>query len=493
MVQRIALLRAQSRADAGIQAAVWDRLLSLPSSFFREYEAGDLGDRAMGIATIHQILGEAVSVSILAAVFSVFSLGLLFFYDAGMALLTLGLAGLFATVSALTARWELRHRRTQSNLEGRLSGLVLQIIMGIGRFRVAGAENRAFERWAASFEEKTSAGYRAGLPRLTMSAVGSFFPVLTTLILFAVVSRGGTIHMQVGSFLAFSAAFAQFLASGIALNTALIALVEMVPIYERAVPILQTAPEVDESGVHPGELRGEIRLDGVSFRYETDGPLILDDVSVEIKPGECVAIVGPSGSGKSTLLRLLLGFERPEAGQVLYDGRDLATLDVREVRRQVGVVLQNGSVMPGFILDNILGAARLTVDDAWEAARKAGLDEDIRQMPMGMYTLVSEGGTTFSGGQRQRLLIARALVGGPRLVYLDEATSALDNTTQAHVAESVAGLRVTRVLIAHRLSTILQADRVIVMSGGKVRQVGTYDELIHTEGLFKRLAERQMA
>lgn len=492
VVQRIALLRLESRADAGIQAAVWDRLLSLPVWFFRQYEAGDLGDRAMGVAMIHELLSEGVTASILAALFSLASLALLFVYDVGLALVAVGLTVIFAAGTALGAYWELRRRRVQSALEGRLSGLVLQILMGIARFRVAGAEARVLQRWATQFEAKTRATYRAGIPRLALSTWNSVFPILGTLVLFGLVSRGGVVHLGTGTFLAMVAAFGQFIAAGVAFNGAVAYVIEVVPLYERLAPILRTPPEIDAAGAHPGELSGEIRLDGVSFRYGRTGPLILDDVSLAIRPSESIAIVGPSGSGKSTLLRLLLGFEQPESGTVSYDGQDLATLDIREVRRQIGVVLQNGSVTPGFILDNILGAASLTVDDAWQAASMAGIADDIQQLPMGMYTLVSEGGTTFSGGQRQRLLIARALARRPRILFFDEATSALDNLTQATVADSVASLRATRVVIAHRLSTVLQADRIIVMDGGKIRQVGNYQELLRDDGVFKQLAERQL-
>ena len=492
VVQRIALLRIESRGDAGIQAALWDRLLSLPSWFFREYEAGDLGDRAMGIATIHELLSEGAVASLLAAVFSLSSLILLFAYDVGIAVIALGLTIVLALGSALSASWELRRRRVESELEGRLSGLVLQILMGIARFRVAGVEARVLERWSTLFEARTLAGYRAGIPRLALTTWMNVFPLLGTLVLFGIVSRGGSVHMRTGTFLAVVAAFGQFIAAAVASNGALVALIRAVPLYERLKPILRTSPEVAAAGSHPGELRGEIRLDHVSFRYGSTGPTILDDVSLVIRPSESVAIVGPSGSGKSTLLRLLLGFELPTAGTISYDGQDLAALDVREVRRQIGVVLQNGSVTPGFILDNILGAASLTVDDAWQAAAMAGIADDIQRLPMGMYTLVSEGGTTFSGGQRQRLLIARALVRRPRLLFLDEATSALDNTTQAVVAESVARAQATRIVIAHRLSTILQADRIIVMEGGRIQQVGSYHQLMQEDGAFKRLAERQL-
>jgi ATP-binding cassette subfamily C protein len=493
IVQKIAVVRTEYRADAAIQAALWDRLLSLPASFFRTYEAGDLGDRVMGVTTIHQTLSETLTSCFLATIFSLFSLGLLFVYNVPLALVAVGLVMVFVSVTALVASRYLRRRRLVSAIQGRLSGLALQVITGIMRFRVAGAEDRAFARWAAPFEARQQLAYRAGIPRVFLVVWNALFPILTALILFTLVATNGLIQMTTGAFLAFAAALAQFVAGAIAVNGALVFSLDVVPLYERIAPILRTPPEVDAGGAHPGELTGAIRLDHVSFRYGPDAPLILDDVSLDIQPGECVAIVGPSGSGKSTLLRLLLGFERPTSGAISYDGHDLATLDIREVRRQLGVVLQNGSVTPGFILDNIIGAAPLSVADAWEAARLAGLDAEIEQLPMGMYTIVSEGGSTFSGGQRQRLLIARALARRPRIVYFDEATSALDNRTQAVVSASVASLRATRVVIAHRLSTILQADRILVLDSGRVVQTGTYEELLRQGGVFGELARRQLA
>jgi ATP-binding cassette subfamily C protein len=266
-----------------------------------------------------------------------------------------------------------------------------------------------------------------------------------------------------------------------------------VPTYERAKPILETLPEVDEMKADPGELTGELEVSHVSFRYREDGPIVLKDVSVQVKPGEFVALVGPSGSGKSTLFRLLLGFEKLEAGAVYYNGRDLVGLDIREVRRQIGVVLQNGKLMAGDIFTNIIGSSLLTLEDARQAARMAGLEDDLKAMPMGLHTVISEGGGTLSGGQRQRLLIARALVHRPRILFFDEATSALDNRTQAIVSESLDNLQATRIVIAHRLSTIMNADRIYVLQDGRVVQQGTYDELIQAEGVFADLAKRQMA
>jgi len=267
----------------------------------------------------------------------------------------------------------------------------------------------------------------------------------------------------------------------------------VVPMIERVRPILQALPEVDQVKSDPGELTGEIQINHINFRYKAGGPLALHDVSLNIGAGEFVALVGPTGSGKSTLLRLLLGFDAPESGAIYYDGQDLHGLDIRAVRRQLGVVLQNGKLMPGDILTNIVGASTLTIEDAWEAARMAGLDKEIEQMPMGMHTVIGEGGSTLSGGQRQRLLIARAVVTRPRILFFDEATSALDNATQAAIGASLERLQATRVVIAHRLSTIVKADRIFVLDAGRLVQSGTYAELMNQPGLFADLVRRQLA
>jgi len=259
---------------------------------------------------------------------------------------------------------------------------------------------------------------------------------------------------------------------------------QAVPLYERATPILRAVPEARAGTADPGLLQGKIEISHVSFRYEPDGPRILEDVTVDIRPGQFVAFVGPSGAGKSTLARLLLGFERPESGAIYYDGQDLAELDITAVRGQLGVVLQKIQLMVGSIYTNIVGATTLTMDDAWEAARMAGFEQDIREMPMGMQTSVMEGGSTLSGGQRQRLLIARALAPKPRIFIMDEATSALDTHTQTIVSESLAALQATRIVIAHRLSTIVKADCIYYIDKGRVVQSGTYAELMRQGGPF---------
>jgi len=298
--------------------------------------------------------------------------------------------------------------------------------------------------------------------------------------------------LTLGAFIAFSAAFGTFLAGATTLGDSSAMLLTVSAMWKRMSPILQTEPEAHSHKNSPGILSGSIRVDHVTFRYRDDGPLTLDDVSISAEPGECVAIVGPSGSGKSTIINLLLRFETPSAGAIYYDNHDLNSLDVLAVRRQLGVVTQENKILAGSLYDNIACGSLAAMEDAWEATRAAGLDEDIRQMPMGLHTMVSEGGGNISGGQRQRLLIARAMVQKPRILILDEATSALDNRTQAIVTESLSKLQVTRIIVAHRLSTIRQADRIYVIEAGRVVQQGSFDELMRQDGLFLRLMQRQM-
>jgi ABC-type bacteriocin/lantibiotic exporter with double-glycine peptidase domain len=259
------------------------------------------------------------------------------------------------------------------------------------------------------------------------------------------------------------------------------------------VPILETVPESADTAQAPGLLSGAIDVSGVSFRYNADGPDVLNDLSISIRAGEFIALVGPSGCGKSTLCRLLLGFEQAHSGAIYFDGQDLAGLDRVAVRRQIGVVLQNGQLMAGDIFSNIVGASRLSMDDAWEAVRMAGMESDLRNMPMGMHTIISEGSSTISGGQKQRLMVARAIVRKPKILLFDEATSALVNNTQAVVTKSIATLKATRIVIAHRLSTIVGADRIFFIEQGRVVETGTFEQLMQLNGRFKALAERQIA
>ena len=486
-----ALVRAQTRMDTNLDAAIWDRLLSLPLPFFRRYSSGDLAARAAGIAGIRDVLAGASLTVMLTAVFSLWNLGYLFFVDSSLALAACGLVGIAAVVAAVAAWAGLRRQRTVTELDGRIGGLLLQVLSGIAKLRVTGAENRAFAVWARLFARRRDEDLAVEWVNARVAVFQSAFPLLCNLALFWLVASRMDLRLSTGQFLAFSTAFTVLLSAFLSLvATGLHALVA-IPLYERAKPLLTEPPEPSGTREHRVELGGEIEVSHVSFRYDPSGPLILDDVGFGVGKNEFVALVGPSGSGKSTLLRILLGFEPPTGGGVFYDRQPLKSLDVREVRQQIGVVTQNSRVLAGDIFKNIVGDTGLSVEDAWRAARQAAIDKDIEAMPMGMHTVISQGGGTFSGGQRQRLLIARALASQPRILFFDEATSALDNVTQAAVSESLDRLQVTRVVIAHRLSTIRHADRIVVLERGRVVQVGRFEELMAVEGPFRALARRQ--
>jgi NHLM bacteriocin system ABC transporter ATP-binding protein len=497
LARSVALVRLETRMDHALQAALWDRLLELPSSFFRQYGAGDLAERAGGINAIRGVLSRSAASASLGALSGLAYVALMFGLSPALALVALGVTFVLVTFSTVGSLLLLRAQRAQADLHGEISGLVLQLIAGVAKVRVSGAENHAFRVWAQRFSEQKRVSFRVGRLGATLATVGAGFQVLAPLAIFAAIHelQSGTTasSLSTGQFVAFYSAFVSFAGSVQGLSAASLDLLAVVPFYQRLQPILRTLPETDETKAYPGRLTGEINVSRVNFRYGPDTPLVLQDVSFTVKPGEFVAFVGPSGCGKSTLLRLLLGFEKPVSGAVYYDGLDLAHLDVRAVRQQLGVVLQESRVLPTDIFRNIVGNSSRTAEEAWEAAEMAGLADDIRQMPMQLHTVVSEGGGTFSGGQRQRLLIARALVNKPRLLYLDEATSALDNRAQAVVTRSMAQLDATRVVVAHRLSTVMDADRILFLEGGQIREEGTYRELMEKGGLFAEFARRQMA
>lgn len=493
LTRAVAQLRMEGRLDLDLQAAVWDRLLSLPAPFFRSFSVGDLAMRANSINAIRKILSGVTITTVLSGVFSSFNFFLLFYYSTSLALIALLLVIVSVSVTVGFSWYQLRMQRELTAKQRDAAGLILQLIRGIAKFRVAGAEVRAFQLWTKAFSAVRKITFRTRDTANYVQIFNTVFPVLSTLIIFALVGSMPRSTMSTGQFLAFYSAFATFIAAMLATSGAIVSTLSVIPLYESAKPILETLPEIEINKRHPGELTGQVEVSRVTFRYSEDTPVILDDISLTIKPGEFIAIVGSSGSGKSTLFRLLMGFEKPQSGAVYYDGQDVSQLDVRAVRRQFGVVLQNSKLMSGDIFSNIVGTKKLTVTDALEAARMAGMDEDIKQMPMGIHTVVSEGGSTLSGGQRQRLLIARAIASKPRILFFDEATSALDNRTQSIVSRSLEQLRATRVVVAHRLSTIIKADRIYVLDQGRVVQAGNYDELMKQEGLFAELAKRQLA
>ncbi len=496
LVRGFAVLRLESKLDASLQSAVWDRLLSLPVSFFRNYSSGDLAQRSLGIAAIREALTGTTLSAILSGIFSIFNFALLFYYSPALALLATALVLCTCVVTVVCGILQVRFQRQISKLSGSISSMLLQFITGIAKFRVSGTEGRAFAVWSREFSRKKQIATKSRRVSNFLTVFISIFPFVSLGFIFychqVLLAIPQPSQITTGSFLAFLGAFIQFLTAALVFSSSVVSALSVLPVYERARPILQALPEVTEAKSSPGRLTGAIEVSHVTFRYGLDAPLVLRDASMSVRPGQFVAIVGASGSGKSTLLRLLLGFESSESGAIYYDGQDLSSLDPQEVRRQIGVVLQSSRPMSGSIFHNIVGSSPLTVQDAWEAAGLAGIEKDIRQMPMGMHTYLSDGGGGISGGQRQRLMIARAIVARPRILLFDEATSALDNQTQAIVSRSLESLQATRIVIAHRLSTIMNADHILVLDKGRIMQTGTYAQLIEQEGLFRDLARRQM-
>jgi ATP-binding cassette subfamily C protein len=496
LVQSLAQLRVEGRTAYYVQSAVWDRLLSLPVAFFRQFTAGDLANRSLGVDQIRQILSGAVVSTLLHLVFTVFSVALLFWYSIELAIVVLVLMVITSIFPVICVFVMVRYQRPLYDLAGKIQGLNLQFIAGIAKLRVNGAEKRAFYLWATQFAKQKELALKARRVSNMVATFSGMLPLLGTLVIFTwmfITTDVYLTHMSTGSFMAFISAMTTVVRSMTSTLMIIYPVMSIVPILARTKPILKEMPEVDTSKAHPGELTGLVDIGHVNFRYSPDGPLVAKDLSLQVGPGEFVALVGPSGSGRSTIFRLLLGFETPESGSIHFDGQDLSKLDVQAVRRQIGVVLQNGTLLAGSIFDNIVGASQLTLDDAWEAARMASVDEDIKAMPMGMHTVVGEGGAGLSGGQRQRILIARAIVRKPRIILFDEATSALDNKSQAIVSDSLASLSATRIVIAHRLTTIVNADRIYVVVAGEIVEKGTYEELMAKGGVFSELAKRQIA
>lgn len=492
----LALVRLEARMGASVPAAVWDRLLALPVPFFRAFSSGDLATRAMGIDEVRRTLFGAVLNAALNAIFSMFSVVLLFHYSRALGMTAVGLIGVGLAVTVIASYYELREQRAVAGIRGKIAGHLLELLTGIAKVKTCGAEAHAFRCWTTLFGQQRGRQFRARVVERFAVVFRAMFPLFATAVLFLVAApltaRTGAL-LTTGDFLAFVAAFNICATASLTGATALMKGLAIVPLYERAKPILTAVPEVTEGRHSPGELSGLIELRHVAFRYTEDGPSILQDVSLSARPGQFLALVGPSGSGKSTILRLLLGFERATSGAILFDEHDLTALNIQAVRRQMGVVLQSGRLMSGDIFSNIVGSSNATLDDAWNAAVMAGLEDDIRDMPMGMHTVVSEGGGTLSGGQRQRLLIARAVLQRPRILLFDEATSALDNRTQEIVSRSLERLHATRIVVAHRLSTVRNADQIIVVRSGRVQEQGQFDELMRQDGEFAALARRQIA
>ena len=490
-VKEMLVNRLASRVGVMVQAASMMRILSLPADFFKDYGSGELAKRAQYIDILVERLLQVVFTTGLTSLFSIAYISQVFAYAPALVAPAMFVVITTLIVSIVSAIVQARISREQMTLASKESGMSYALISGIQKIKLSGAEKRAFARWGRAYSDSAKLLYDPPVFLKVNTALILAITLAGTIVIYYAAARSG---VSVSEYYAFNAAYGMIsgaftLLAGIALQAAQIG-----PILEMTSPILATEPEVAEEKQVVERLMGSIELNNVTFTYNENMPNVIDGLSLKISPGQYVAIVGKTGCGKSTLMRILLGFEKPQRGGVFYDGKDIERMDLKSLRRKIGSVMQTGKLFLGDIYSNIvINNPRLTLDDAWEAAEMAGLADDIRNMPMGMFTLVSEGSGGISGGQRQRLLIARAIAPKPRILMFDEATSALDNITQKIVSESLEKLKCTRIVIAHRLSTIRQCDRIIVLDKGHIIEDGSYDELIKKKGFFADLVERQRA
>ena len=481
--------RISLKTSLAVEAAVMMRILSLPLSFFRHYSSGEISTRAGTMNSLCSMLLGYVMSTGLGSLMSLLYIGQIFRFTPALVVPSIIIIGVTTLISLLTSFLQIPVSRKKMKLAAENNGMSYAMITGIQKIRMSGAEKRSFARWAKLYSREAALDYNPPLFLKLNGVVTTAVSLIGTIVLYYMAVRSG---VDTSEYFAFSAAYGRVMGAFASLAGIAISAASVPPLLEMVEPILKTEPEVTEKKEVLTHLSGSLEMSHVSFRYEENTPYVLKDFSLKIRAGEYVAIVGRTGCGKSTLIRLLLGFETPESGAVFYDGRDLAGIDPRSLRRRMGVVSQNGQLFQDNIFSNItISAPWLNMDAAWEAAEIAGIAQDIRDMPMGMHTIISEGQGGISGGQKQRILIARAIAPKPRILILDEATSALDNLTQKQVSEALDQLKCTRIVIAHRLSTIRNCDRILVMDQGRIIESGTYEELIAMNGEFADLVARQ--
>ncbi len=481
--------RIGTKTGFAVESAVMMRILSLPVDFFKRYSSGELSCRARHISSLSRMLvSELLSVG-LAAVFSLIYVIQIFTYAPVLAAPAIAVLAAELFILAISAWIQRKVSGRRMKLEAREGGMGYAMISGIQKIKLSGAEKPAFARWGDLYAQCVRLAYHPPF-FLKMNSVMTLAVSLAGT--FAIYDAAVSLRVPATDYYAFHVAYGMVSAAFFELSAVALEAAKTGPALEMARPILETEPEIAEEKQVVSRISGGIELNNVSFRYGEHMPPVLDDLTLKIYPGQYVAIVGATGCGKSTLMRLMLGFEKPQKGAVFYDGRDISTLDLKSLRQKIGVVLQDGKLFSGDIYSNItLLAPQLGMEGAWEAAELAGAAQDIKDMPMGMFTMVSEGSGGISGGQRQRILIARAIAHKPRILMFDEATSALDNLTQKQVSNALDGMKCTRIVIAHRLSTIRQCDRIVVLDKGKIIEDGTYEELVLRDGFFAGLVARQ--
>ena len=488
-IKTLLLARVSTKTDLAVQAASMMRVLSLPAGFFKDYSAGELSSRAQHINSLCSMLVSTVLSTGLTSVFSLVYISQIFKYAPMLVVPALTVIAATVICSIVTMFVHMKNSKKRMESAAKESGLSYSLISGVQKIKISGSEKRAFAKWAKLYAQEAKLTYNPPLFLKINSALNLAISLAGTIIMYYFAAAGG---VPVADYYAFTAAYGMVSGAFMSLASMTMTVAGIRPVLDMAKPVLEAEPEIAEGKRVVERVSGGIELNNVSFRYSDSMPNVIDNLSIKIRPGQYVAIVGSTGCGKSTLMRLMLGFEKAQKGAIYYDSRDISKLDLKSLRRRIGVVMQDSKLFSGDIYSNItISAPWLTLDEAWEAAELSGIAEDIRRMPMGMHTVISEGSGGVSGGQRQRLMIARAIAPKPKILMFDEATSALDNITQKKVSESLDNLKCTRIVIAHRLSTIRSCDRIIYLENGRIAEDGTYEELIAKNGRFAELVERQ--
>ncbi len=489
LVKTLLMERINTKTSMSVESSVMMRILSLPVSFFRDYSSGELANRASSINSLCSMMINSVLSVGISSLMSLLYITQIFKYAPALVVPSIIIIILTVMISLISSFMQIGISRKRMELGAKETGMSYAVLNGVQKIRLSGSEKRVFARWGNLYAQGAKLDYDPPLFLKLNSVLTTAISLIGTIVLYYLAIMT---NVSQSDYIAFNAAYGNVMGAFTSLAGIAISVASIKPVLELAEPILEAEPEVSEEKMPVDRLIGRIEVSHVTFRYNEKSPYVLEDLNLSIKAGEYVAIVGRTGCGKSTLIRLLLGFEKPETGAVYYDSHDLQAVDPRSIRKHIGVVIQNGQLFQGDIFSNItISAPQLTLDEAWEAAEIAGIADDIREMPMGMNTIISEGQGGISGGQKQRLMIARAIAPKPKILIFDEATSALDNKTQKQVSDALDKLNCTRIIIAHRLSTIRNCDRILVMDDGAIIEEGTYDELIEKKGYFAELVERQ--
>ena len=489
VAKSFASTRLTTKMQISVEAATMARILSLPASFFKNYGVGELSNKAGNLRKLCDLIVNFFLSSGISGVFSLMYIVQIFSFTPALAVPAILTILAVTVLSVLSSLLQISISKKRMQLSSAENSLSYSIVTGIQKIKLTGAEKRVFAKWGSQYAKGAALTYN---PPMLLKVNSVLITAINLAGMIVIYFFAAKTKISVADYYAFNTSYGLVSGAITAIAGLALSAVDIKPMLDLCQPIMETQPETAENKQLVERLTGSIEINHLSFGYADNAPLVIDDLSLKIRPGEYVAIVGTTGCGKSTLMRLLLGLEKPKKGAIFYDGKNLDTIDLKSLRQKIGSVMQEGKLFQGDIYSNItISAPWLSVDDAWKAAEIAGIADDLRDMPMGMMTMISEGQGGISGGQKQRLMIARAVAPKPRILMFDEATSALDNITQKMVSDALATMKCTRIVIAHRLSTIRQCDRILVLDKGHIIQEGTYEELIAREGFFAELVERQ--